>query len=73
MHIEEETIDVIDGLLACANTLAAIRYRGRSLGGGEQAEYRRLLALLDRGRRLVKNLQDAAETAPLPEGRELFT
>jgi hypothetical protein len=60
MHIEEETIAVIDGLLGCANTLAAIRYRGRPLGGDEVGEYRRLLALLERGRRLSDRLASEA-------------
>jgi hypothetical protein len=52
----KEIIDVIDGLLACANTLASIRYRGRPLGGSEQSEYRRLLAIMERGKRLCAKL-----------------
>jgi hypothetical protein len=52
----KEIIEVLDDLLACANTLAALRYRGRPLGGSEQAEYGRLLALLAKGTQLVNVL-----------------
>jgi len=72
MQTEEETIGVIDGLLDCAHTLAALKYRGRALGSGEQAEYRRLLALLSRGRSLCDRLVSEAGAEKAEKKVKLF-